>query len=162
MKKERSQPEKNKAKADPKGQAKKALTPSARPAKSSAQQRRKATLQDLLAQRRRLFDAVQQLSAARLAMVLAEPHVDINQKDNDGMTVLHHAAAKGARPCIRLLVASGKCDYLVRDNQGRYPFELAIEWARDYAVARLLMKKQVQQAHRQGVPAYVPRPAAQP
>lgn len=162
MKKERSQPEKTKAKAEPNAPAQGVRAPTARPAKASAQRRRKATLQDLLDQRRRLFDAVHQLSAERLAIVLAEPHIDINHRDGDGMTVLHHAAAKGARPCLRLLVASGKCDYLIRDNQGRYPFELAIEWARDYAVARLLMKKQAQQAHRQGVPAYVPRAAAQP
>ena len=81
----------------------------------------------------------------------------VNAQDDHGMTALHHAAAKGVRPCIRLLVATGQCDYLLRDNKGRYAFELAIEWARDYGVARLLMKKQAQQAHAQGVPAYVPR-----
>lgn len=80
-----------------------------------------------------------------------------NAQDEEGMTPLHHAAALGSRVCIRALVNSGKCDYLIRDNRGRYAFELAIEWARDYAVARLLMKKQLQQAHAQGVPAYVPR-----
>lgn len=73
------------------------------------------------------------------------------------MTLLHHAAARGARPGIRLLVGSGKCDYPLTDNQGRYAFELAIEWARDYAVGTLLSKHQVRQAHERGVPAYVPR-----
>ena len=48
-------------------------------------------------------------------------------------------------------------DYLLRDNRGRYAFELAIEWAHDYAVARLLAKKQAQQAATRGVPAFVPR-----
>lgn len=70
------------------------------------------------------------------------------------MTPLHHAAALGARPCIRLLVNSGKCDYLLQDNLGRYASDLAIEWARDYAVARLLTKHQVRQAYEQGVPAW--------
>ena len=82
---------------------------------------------------------------------------DINAQDDHGMTALHHAAARGVRPCIRLLVASGKCDYLIRDNQGRYAYELAVEWGRDYAVARLLMQKQARQAAAQGVPAFVPR-----
>jgi len=81
----------------------------------------------------------------------------VNAQDDDGMTALHHAAAKGARPCIRLLVATGKCDYLIRDNRGRYAFELAVEWGRDYAVARLLMQKQARQAAAQAVPAFVPR-----
>lgn len=89
--------------------------------------------------------------------ILIEYGADVNVQDASGMTPLHHAAALGARPCIRLLVASGKCDFLARDRQGRYAFELAIEWARDHAVARLLMKKQAQQAATQGIPAYVPR-----
>lgn len=108
-----------------------------------------------------LREMVQQLAAEHAAALIAEG-ADVNVPDHNGMTALHHAAARGARPCIRLLVASGKCDYLVRDGRGRYAFELAIEWARDYAVARLLMKKQMQQADRQGVPAYVPRAASQP
>lgn len=81
----------------------------------------------------------------------------VNRQDQHGMTALHHAAARGARPCIRLLVGCGRCDYLIKDDLGRYAFELAIEGACDYAVARLLLKKQMQQAAAQGVPAYVPR-----
>lgn len=104
----------------------------------------------------RLRDMVRAMEAEEAASLLAEG-ADVNVPDHHGMTALHHAAVRGARPCIRLLVASGKCDYLARDKQGRYAFELAIEWARDYAVAELLMKKQAQQAAVQGVPAYVPR-----
>lgn len=71
---------------------------------------------------------------------------NINAQDEHGMTALHYAAAMGARPCVRLLVNSGKCDYLIQDNQGRYASELAFEWAHDYAVGVLLSKKQVKQA----------------
>ena len=81
-------------------------------------------------------------------------HADVNYQDQNGMTALHHAAAIGARPCIRVLVNSGQCDYLIKDNENRYAYELAIIWAKDYAVGRLLAKKQAQQAHEQGVPAY--------
>lgn len=79
---------------------------------------------------------------------------DVNFQDEEGMTPLHHAAALGARPCIRLLVNSGRCNYLLRDKLGRYASDLAIEWARDYAVGRLLTKHQVRQACEQGVPAW--------
>ena len=100
--------------------------------------------------------AVRGRSAEWVAEALANGG-DANEQDKNGMTPLHHAAALGARPCIRVLVASGQCDYLLRDRYGRYAYELAIEHARDFAVARLLMKKQRQQAHARGVPAYVTR-----
>ena len=102
------------------------------------------------------IQAVRRLNAAALESALARGD-DPNETDQYGMTALHHAAAKGERPCIRLLVASGKCDYLLRDNKGRYAFELAIQWGRDFAVARLLMKKQAMQAHERGVPTFVLR-----
>lgn len=102
-----------------------------------------------------LLNACKSFAAASAKEAL-DQGADVNAQDEHGMTALHHASVRGARPCIRLLVASGKCDYLRRDNFGRYPFELAIEWARDYAVARLLMKKQAQQAAAQSVQAYVP------
>ena len=80
---------------------------------------------------------------------------DVNFQDEHGMTALHHAAARGARPSIRALVNSGLCDYLIKDNENRYAYEIAIEWAKDYAVGRLLAKKQKQQALKQGVSAWV-------
>lgn len=100
---------------------------------------------------------VTQLGFVRLVDEALKQGANINIQDARGMTPLHHAAARGARPCIRVLVNHGGCDYLIRDNDGRYAFELAIEWARDYAVSRLLLKKQIQQAAKQGVAAYVPR-----
>ena len=100
-----------------------------------------------------LIQAVQQLSAAGVAALL-KTGINVNFQDDEGMTALHHAAALGARPCIRLLVASGRCDYLLRDNQDRYAYQLARQWARDYAVGRLLAKKQAQQAATRGVAAY--------
>ena len=156
MKKETLPQDKNKAVTAPKGAApvkravKKAKPPT--PARHSAEHTRRRELGRLL------LRAVRQLSAGDVALLLSGPDVDVNVQDESGMTPLHHAAARGARPCIRLLVGSGRCDYLIPDKQGRYAFELAIEWARDYAVGRLLAKKQAQQAAARGVAAYEPRP----
>ncbi|WP_236182884.1 ankyrin repeat domain-containing protein [Pseudomonas sputi] len=73
--------------------------------------------------------------------------IDVNARDKFGMTALHYAAATGFRPCIRLLVNSGKCDYLLKDNKGRLASDLAYEWGKDYAVGLLLQKKEVRQAY---------------
>lgn len=83
--------------------------------------------------------------------------VNVNMQDTEGMTMLHHAAALGFRDAVRALVTDGRCDYSIRDNQGRYAFELALEWSGDIAVARLLEKKLMQQAAARGVPAYIQR-----
>jgi len=90
----------------------------------------------------------------RLAKKIIEDGANVNVQDERGMTALHYAAANGARPCLRILVSSGRCDYLIKDNRDLYAFELAIEWGKDYAVARLLGKKQRQQALKEGKPIW--------
>lgn len=102
-----------------------------------------------------MITCVKAFSAYHLAVEINAGH-DVNGQDKHGMTALHHAAATGARPCIRLLVNSGKCDFLIQDHKGRYASDLAIEWARDYAVGRLLTKHQLKQAHERGIPAWTP------
>ena len=101
-----------------------------------------------------LIALVEEDSAGILRM-LVKGGADPNGQDDEGMTVLHHAAGLGNRACIRALVGAGTCDYLIRDNYGRYASDLAIEWARDFGIARLLSKKRRQQAFARGVPAYV-------
>lgn len=96
------------------------------------------------------FNLVKEGRSKELAASV-EKGVDVNQQDEEGMTALHHAAAYGARPCIRILVNSGRCDYLLKDNQGRYASELAFTYAQDYAVGILLVKKEAKQAREQGV-----------
>lgn len=101
-----------------------------------------------------LIALIEQDSAGILRMLLEEG-ADPNRQDDEGMTVLHHAAGLGNRACIRALVGAGTCDYLISDHYGRYASDLAIEWARDFGVARLLSKKRRQQALLRGVAAYV-------
>ena len=81
------------------------------------------------------------------------PFVDVNKQDDNGMTPLHHAAAVGARSVVRMLVKSGRCNYLIQDKWGRYASDLAYEWGQDPAISRLLTIKQTQLAEELGVPA---------
>lgn len=91
-----------------------------------------------------------------LVALMVSSGLEVNFQDEHGMTPLHHAAASGERGCLRILVACGRCDYLIRDHFDRYASDIAIEWGRDYAAGRLLVKKQIQQAMAQGVPAALP------
>lgn len=91
---------------------------------------------------------------AKSAKLRIEEGHDVNRRDENGMTALHYAAALGARQCLRVLVNSGQCDYLLKDELGRYASELAFSCGKDYAVGVLLSKKQVQQAHKLGVSAW--------
>ena len=76
----------------------------------------------------------------------------VNARDrNTGASALHYVSAQGARPAMRVLLASGKCDHLARDRQGRLASELAGVYGRDPAMARLLMRKELQQARAQGL-----------
>lgn len=77
--------------------------------------------------------------------------INVNFQDKFGMTALHHAAATGFRAAIRILVNSGKCNYLIKDNKGRLASELAYEWGRDYAVGLLLQKKEARQAYQESL-----------
>lgn len=75
-----------------------------------------------------------------------------NARDRQtGANALHYVASQGARPALRVLLASGKCDHLARDRQGRLASELAGVYGRDPAMARLLMRKELQQARGLGV-----------
>lgn len=98
-----------------------------------------------------LINCVKRGYARNAKLRIEEDDADVNQQDEMGMTALHFAAAFGARQCIRVLVASGKCNYLLKDYRGRYASELAFACGKDYAVGVLLSKKQVKQAYEQGV-----------
>lgn len=97
-----------------------------------------------------LFRAVQSSSESFIEQFIAQG-ANPNYQDADGMTALHHAAAMGSRAAIRALVKSGKCDYLLDDNEGRSAAQLASEMAQDFAVARLLTKRRIAQARALGV-----------
>lgn len=76
----------------------------------------------------------------------------INYQDRrNGETALHYAAASDARRVVVTLLATDACNYLLRDNWGRLPSELAYLYGRDPALARLLAIKERKQAEREGI-----------
>lgn len=97
------------------------------------------------------MEAAKNSNVSALMRFVEGDEVNINIQDEDGMGALHHVAASNARPCLRVLVNSGKCDYLLQDNKGRYASELAFEFGKDYAVGRLLAKKEAEQAAKERI-----------
>jgi hypothetical protein len=76
----------------------------------------------------------------------------VNYRDpQTGETALHAVAACKARKALRVLLASGRCDFLLRDTQGRLASELAYLYGQDPAAARLLGIKERQQAAARGI-----------
>ena len=73
------------------------------------------------------------------------------QDPQTGETALHIVAACQARKALRVLLKSEECDFLLRDNQGRLPSEMAYLYGRDPAVARLLSIKERKQAEAKGI-----------
>jgi hypothetical protein len=72
------------------------------------------------------------------------------------LTRTDHAAAMGARACVRFLASHRDCDFLIRDSGGRTAAELAFEWSADRASAAFLARKQARQAHSRGLAKGVP------
>lgn len=103
-----------------------------------------------------LIDCVKNGYARNAARCIEQDGADVNFQDNNGMTALHHAVVNGARNCLRVLVNSGKCDYLLRDNHGQYASMIAFQ-KQDYAVGVLLSKKQVMQDYEWRAPVFVPK-----
>jgi ankyrin repeat protein len=66
-------------------------------------------------------------------------------------TALHYLAAYDARPALGVLLASEKCDFLIRDWEGRLPSEIAREYGRDREMAHELLIKEMRQAQAQGI-----------
>jgi len=96
-------------------------------------------------------EAARECNAAKLQRLL-DRNAPVNYPDPwDQSTALHYIAAYRARPALRILLKSGKCDFLIRDGQGRLPSQLAREYGHDDAMARLLLIKEVQQAQAQGI-----------
>lgn len=95
---------------------------------------------------RRFLRAAREGNVKRLDRLI-DQGVPVNSRDRaTGATALHYAAAHGARGVLRALLKSDQCDFLIRDKRNRLPSELAGLYGRDPVMARLLLKREVQQA----------------
>jgi ankyrin repeat protein len=98
-----------------------------------------------------LVEAARECNATKLQRLI-DRNAPVNFIDpHDHATALHYIAAYRARPALRVILKTGKCDFLIRDGQGRLPSQLAREYGHDDAMARLLLIKEIQQAQAQGI-----------
>ncbi len=96
-------------------------------------------------------EAARECHAAKLQRLI-DRNAPVNFIDpHDRATALHYIAAYRARPALRVILKTGKCDFLIRDGQGRLPSQLAREYGHDDAMARLLLIKEIRQAQAQGI-----------
>lgn len=89
----------------------------------------------------------------RVRRFLGNRAVDINYAEpGTGLTALHIAAARNAGAVMRLLVGTGKCDFKLKDAEGRTAATIAVVIGRNPAAGRYLFDLQ----HGSGVAG--PRP----
>lgn len=96
------------------------------------------------------FQAAERGDVVSIIAYLLEGY-PVNDQNRFGETALHVAAAVNAVDITRVLVSTGECDYLLRDNGERLAVELAISEADNWAISKLLGKKARQQGIKQGV-----------
>jgi hypothetical protein len=92
------------------------------------------------------LEAARTGDAETIKRMLADGYADIGYAEpGTGLTALHYAAARNAKAVLKLLVATGKCDFTRKDRQGRTAATLAIEVADNPALGRYLYDQQHKQ-----------------
>jgi hypothetical protein len=88
----------------------------------------------------------------RMLSGFIEEGFPVNWQDNrNGQAALHVAAAAKARKALLVLSESSRCDFLLRDKEGRLASELAFLFGDDPAAARLLRIHERRQAAERGI-----------
>lgn len=85
-----------------------------------------------------LRESVLNAGYSKTAQLLISHGADVNAKDNDDATPLHHAVKGGHLECIELLLSHG-AEVKVKDKQGKTPLHWAQE-AKQEAVVDLLRR----------------------
>lgn len=85
------------------------------------------------------LEAVEFGDTAGVEKDITEGAVDLNYTEQvTGLTALHIAAARNAVAVLRLLVKSGRCDFGIKDAQGRTAANVAVTVGRNPAIGRYL------------------------
>jgi uncharacterized protein len=74
----------------------------------------------------------EEVTAAAICEKLIENGAELNAKDADGQTALHHAVARGSLLLVATMIEAGGDPYL-KDSQGRSPMDLAKDLATESA-----------------------------
>lgn len=89
--------------------------------------------------------AIEAGDGERLLRIIAEGG-DVNARSSmTKASLLHLAAANSARKCLAVLARTRKCDYLVRDDNGCLPSEIAIIHSGDIKVGTFLARMEARQ-----------------
>lgn len=99
---------------------------------------------------RRFLKAAEEGNANKVSAFIEQGFPADYRDPETGETVLHVAAASRARKVLKSLIAHKGCNFLIRDNMGRLPSELAYLHGSDPALARLLGVKERKQAESEG------------
>lgn len=79
----------------------------------------------------------------KVRALLASAPIDVNYVEPEtGFTASHIAAGRGAGAVIKLLAATGRCDFSIKDRTGRTAATIAVTVGRDPALGRYLFDLQ--------------------
>jgi hypothetical protein len=88
----------------------------------------------------------------RMLSGFIEEGFPVNWQDaRTGQSALHIAAAAKGRKALLILAESGRCDFLLRDKEGRLASEMAFLFGDDPAAARWLRIHERRQAAERGI-----------
>lgn len=89
--------------------------------------------------------AIEAGDGERLLRIIAEGG-DVNARGSTTKaSLLHLAAANSAHKCLAVLARTRQCDYLVRDNNGYLPSEIAIIHSGDIRAGTFLARMEARQ-----------------
>lgn len=89
------------------------------------------------------MEAVNTGDVEKVRTFLKDPKIDVNYvAPKTGLTALHIAAGRNALAVLKLLASSGRCDFTIKDAQGRTAAEVAVVIGDNPATGRYLFDRQ--------------------
>lgn len=92
------------------------------------------------------IEAVRTGNVEAVKRMIADGYRDFDHPEPDtGLSAVHYAAARNAVAILKLMIATGPCDFTRKDRQGRTPATLAVEVADNPVLGRYLYDRQYRQ-----------------